>query len=529
MAEASRPPALVVTGASGFVGRRVVEMARAAGYRVHAIDRRAPPNAVAGVCPSICWHQVDICEQQPLADLFADLRADGGVDAIIHLAAYYDFTGEDHPEYQRTNIDGLRHLLALSEGLGLRRFIFASSVAACDFPPPGRALDETSPPDGDHIYAETKRRGEEMLRQAAARVPSCIVRFAAMFSDWCEYPPLFVFLDTWLSRSWNARILGGRGRSAVPYLHVRDAVLFLRRVLERMDDLEPCEVLCASPDGATSHRQLFDAATTYHLGHPVHPLLVPRWLAGPGIRLRDAAGRLFGERPFERPWMARYIDLALTVDASRTRRRLGWKPRPRLEILGRIPFLLENRSSDPVEWERRNHEVLEIRHLRPNLRIYRLLETHEAEISEAFTHALTAPEARSRIPHYGRVSPADHQWHHRLILRNLMQAIQIRQKGVFMSYCRDLAEHRFAQGYTLDELAYALRTLTRIIHQELAAELPAAGLSDADLRDYVTTTLQFGLDQAEEVFEYRQAGYGLPPPVAAEAARSASAADRTAP
>ena len=46
---------------------------------------------------------------------------------------------------------------------------------------------------------------------------SVIVRFAALFSDWCEYPPLYMFLDTWLSRQWNHRMLGGMGnRHPVP-------------------------------------------------------------------------------------------------------------------------------------------------------------------------------------------------------------------------------------------------------------------------------------------------------------------------
>lgn len=38
----------------------------------------------------------------------------------------------------------------MSRGLGLERFIFASSAAACDFPRPGTALTEESPPDADH-------------------------------------------------------------------------------------------------------------------------------------------------------------------------------------------------------------------------------------------------------------------------------------------------------------------------------------------------------------------------------------------
>jgi hypothetical protein len=33
-----------------------------------------------------------------------------------------------------------------------------------------------------------------------------------VFSDWCEHPMLAAHLQTWLSKAWNRRVLGGRGR-----------------------------------------------------------------------------------------------------------------------------------------------------------------------------------------------------------------------------------------------------------------------------------------------------------------------------
>ena len=103
--------------------------------------------------------------------------------------------------------------------------------AACELPPPGKTLDEMSPPDGRHIYAQTKRIGETMVGGYKDRFTPVIVRFAAMFSDWCEYPPLYMFFETWLSDAWNRHVLGGKGESAIPYLHVSDAVAFVVRLL----------------------------------------------------------------------------------------------------------------------------------------------------------------------------------------------------------------------------------------------------------------------------------------------------------
>ncbi len=506
-------PRLVLTGASGFVGRYALR-ALTPRYRVIAVDRQSRSESVVPARLDVEWHQVDLADGARVAALFRLLAAEGGAEAVIHLAGYYDFEGEDHPEYRRTNVDGLRHVLEGSKGLGLRRFVFASSLAACDFPPPGGALTEASPPDGDHAYARSKRAGEEMLAEYAADFPSAIVRFAALFSDWCQYPPLYYFLETWLSRRWNAHMLGGRGESAVPYLHVRDAAMFLLAVLQRADDLAPGEVLLASPDGAVSHRELFEAAVAeYFDGRAPRPRFVPRLLCRPGMWLRDAVGRRLGSRPFERPWMASYVDLRLTADAHRTRERLGWAPRERLAILRRVPFMIENLRTDPVEWHRRNQEMMELRRFRPNLQIYQLLKERETEIRDLFEERLAQPETVARRPHYQNVPAEDLEWSHRVLLRNLLNSVRTRRRDPFVAYCRDLAERRAEQGFDAAELILALDTLGRTCLQVLAGLPEVQGLED-DVHDLVAGTVQFAIDRVEELYEaVRGEAIELPPSV----------------
>jgi len=348
-----REPAIVVTGASGFLGRHLLGALRP-DRRVVAIDRLSQGEAEIAEHPNLRWYQIDLADAVALRDVFGEIRRWGGARALVHLAAYYDCTGEPNPEYERTNVRATRLVLENSKDLGLRRFIFSSSIAACPFSSPGHPITEDTPPDGKHVYAVSKRAGEEMLREHAAYFPTCSVRFAALFSDWCQYPPLYSFLETWLSERWKGRILGGRGESAIPFLHVRDATDFVLRLLERLDDLEREEVLLASTDGATSHNQLYETAIACHFGEKRQAIRVPRWLCGPGIRTLDLAGRLLGDRPFERPWMARYVDRSLEIDASRTRQKLGWSPRSSLGILERIPFMIEHRGADPVQWHGRN-------------------------------------------------------------------------------------------------------------------------------------------------------------------------------
>lgn len=493
-------PRLVVTGASGFIGRHLLAELKER-FEIIGLGRRSQYEAGAPVHANIAWYQADIGDRVSLAAVFDDIRQHGGAELLLHLAAHYDFTGDEHPEYWRTNVEGLRNVLEMSKGLGLRRFIFASSVAASRFPAHGEDLNESSVPDGEHIYAVTKRLGEEMLREYRPYFRSCIVRFAALFSDWCEYPPLFMFLGTWLSRAWNARVLGGRGRSAIPYMHVHDAAAFLGNLLDKVDILEPEEVVIASPDGAVSHQALYEAATALYPGVARRPIHLPRLLCGPGMLARLLLGRLLGDVPFERPWMARYIDLEMTVDASRTRERLDWSPRPRLEILRRLPFLLTNMRLDPQEWNRLNRAAMKLVQLRPNLLIHRLLEGHDEEIRQEFTERLMAPDRLGLRTSYQRIPVEEHDWHHRLILRHLRNSILTHEKAVFMGYCRDLAERRHEQGFQRGEVCYALARLSEICVRVLEAD-PAVAPVREHLSDFITSTIQFGIDQIEDVFDH---------------------------
>ena len=496
-------PRLIVTGASGFVGRHLLEELKE-DYRLECIARRSQIRSGAPVHPNIGWHQVDIGDRLDLRDLFHRIRSDGPVDTVVHLAAHYDFTGDEHPEYYRTNVEGLRNTLDLSHDIGVSRFVFSSSVAACELPPPGGALTESSPPDGDHIYARTKRIGETMLDEYRSSFPSVIIRFAAMFSDWCEYPPLFMFFETWLSKAWNRSLLGGKGLSSIPYLHVRDAVSFIRIVLENPEKTAPGEVVIASPDGATTHLDLFSEATLNYFGRRKAGLLMPKALCGPGMWARDLAGRLTGERPFERAWMARYIDLAMTIDASRTRKLLGWAPRERLEIIRRLPFMIENKKTDPIEWNRANRAAMKEVRVPGNLLLYRLMEEHENEIVERFSREILHPRMRDRLPSYQRLSADDHDWNHRVLLRNLMNSVRTREKGILVAYCRELARRRAAQGFRSDELCGALELLNVACFRVLRRDPRAADLRQLML-DHITMNLRFGCDQAQEVFDAHEA------------------------
>lgn len=490
-------PRVVITGASGFLGRQLLRRMQD-DYRIYGIARRSQHRSGAVEHPNIGWDLVDIGNRERLMAVFERIAADGPVDAVIHLAAYYDFTGEDHPEYWRTNVEGMRNVLDASRLVEPQRFIFASSVAACSFPPSGVAITENTPPNGREPYSVSKRLGEEMLREYAGEFPSTIVRFAAMFSDWCEYPPLFVFLQTWLSRSWNRRVLGGRGGFGVPYLHVADGVRCVLRVLDRIRSLPSGQVVQASTSGATPVAELFEAATAYVHGEPESHLYLPRGVCALGMAGRDLLGRLTGERPFERAWMAHYIDRQLTVDATATYELLDWQPRERLQIVRRLPFLIENSHLSPLTWHRRNEAALRHEDLSVNLRVHGLLERHEEGIVEQLYSRIAAdPE---RFPSYNRLTADELKMKHRTALRSLMSAVLTKERSVYVLFCRDLAERRYRQGFGRAEVCGALRLMRESCLEAISGDPDARELREA-VESLVGGTLLFGCDQLEDFFD----------------------------
>jgi len=490
---------MIITGATGFVGRHLLE-AFGDDFDIWALSRGSPSLRGASLPANARWLPVDIARPQDVGGAFETIRQAGGADVIIHLAGHYDFTGERDPEYHRTNVEGMRNVLDAGSQLGVHDVVFASSVAACDFPREAEPLTERSPPDGDTPYAESKRMGEAMMAQYRGKFRGWNVRFAALFSDWCEYEPLFRFIETWLSRRPRSRILAGHGLSAIPYLHIRDAATFVRCLLERRDELCPETPLLASLDGAISHLEIFEAATGAHFGERVHPLLIPRPVCRSSLWATHLIGRATGLQIFERPWMGRMIDLRLSVDASKTRERLGWAPRARLGLIRRLPFLIQNRKSFGAEWHRRNHTALRSVRRYENLQILRLLERRMTEIAESLADYVLEPKRAMRFPRLRTFGSERLRADNVVLLGALVESVRTGEKAFFRSCCHELARKRLDEGLPFEELTAALDVLNDLCVLSLAEDRTSRASSLA-LYDHITMTVQFGVDEILDVFE----------------------------
>ncbi|MCF7823171.1 MAG: NAD(P)-dependent oxidoreductase [Candidatus Marinimicrobia bacterium] len=499
MKTANQLPGLVITGASGFIGRNFIETFKDV-YQIYAIARRNQHEVGIPRHKNIKWFLSDIADQKSINGIMTEIIANGGADYLIHLAAFFDFSNEANPEYERTNIIGSRVIFEEASRLELKRFIFASSLVVSEFPKAGQRLTEKSRLDADFPYAVTKIAGESMAREWSKTFPCTVVRFAAVFSDWCEYGPLYKFLETWSSSSWKSRVLGGQGKSAVPYIHIASLVKMLNTVLVQTDTLPEYDVLIGSPDDSNSHQQLYDESTRFIFGEVRQAIHMPVPLARFGVWMLDFLGKLIRRRPFERPWMMKYIDERMDVDASYTRDLLAWDIAPRYSLERRMLHVIENMKTFPVEWHQKNDEALYKSPDRPNLKISEALAFQEDHILSTIQELISQSSNGDRFPSYQEMDSEKLAWYLGILFNLLKVSVRTGDRLSMANYARFIASIRIHEGFKLEEVVDVYRSLSQIVIENLLTYDPVRDLEQR-IRDAIDLTIQMAIDEIEEAYE----------------------------
>jgi nucleoside-diphosphate-sugar epimerase len=159
---------ILITGASGFIGRATVRAAREAGLDVVAVQR-GTGQELAGVT----YVSTDLTVQDALPVLVTALK---DCDAVIHLAAAMSGDPEDH---KHLTIGGTKRLIEAMRQAGIRHLTLASSIAVFDtsqVPIGGDLTDECpleNPAMSRDAYSGAKVRQESLAR--AARLDSLAV------------------------------------------------------------------------------------------------------------------------------------------------------------------------------------------------------------------------------------------------------------------------------------------------------------------------------------------------------------------
>ena len=131
---------VAVTGATGFVGRAVVDRAAGSGLSLRALTRRAQPSRAG-----ITWIAGALDKPDSLATLVE------GADVVLHIAGVVN--APDRAGFVAGNIDGTRAIVEAAKAAGIKRFVHVSSLSARE-----PALS---------TYGWSKRQAEDMVMASA--------------------------------------------------------------------------------------------------------------------------------------------------------------------------------------------------------------------------------------------------------------------------------------------------------------------------------------------------------------------------
>lgn len=494
-------PSIVITGASGFIGSYVIEFLKDE-FKIFAIARRSRKEAEIPYHPNLHWLQCDITNQSTLNDAAHYINKNGGADFLIHLAAFYDFSYKDNPAYDIVNVEGTKNMLEFSSLVGIKRFIFASSVAACEFPAYGKVITETSLPDAEYHYARSKKEGEILVEKYSQKFPCTVIRAAAVFSDWCEYAPLYKFLSRWLTKKLDSKIIAGKGFSAIPYIHIRDLCRLLKTIIDKSEQLPDFDIYNASPDGSTSHKEIFEVSTHYFFGRSVKPIYLPKYLAYPALVVRKIFQflKLTSDNPIERFWMIKYIDKKLAVSSAYTQASIDWHPTPRYHLTRRLLFLLEKMKSHPDEWQLKNEATMKRIASRTNLIIYEKLIEQKDVLLTKLNEIIIDENPAGKFTQYKQLSLNDLQCYISAIYHLLLATVRSSDRSLMLRYIEDIAVRKFAEGFEPEIICRTLKLFSEVIIEHLGA-FKELSEKKQEVYDSIGLSLQIARDEVEDLYD----------------------------
>lgn len=252
----------LVTGASGFVGLRLVGLLEKKGYKVKTLSRRANLRSESVVCDL----ELDEIPEKSLS----------GVDVVYHLAGFTHDLREVSKTlnlYQKINVDASIKLADLAVKSKVRKFIFISSVKAGGLPIFGQSGSEESISEPDGSYGKTKREAELKLLEIGqnSNMHVSIIRPSLVYGP--NIKGNLALMLSGIKRGWFPPLPETGNRRSM--IHVDDLV---RAILLVAEDKRANGEIFIATDGATySSREIYDVMCS-NLDKSIPKWSVPKFI-----------------------------------------------------------------------------------------------------------------------------------------------------------------------------------------------------------------------------------------------------------
>ncbi len=339
---------VIVTGSNGLIGYAAAARLAGEGYEVVGFDRQAPSPPPPG-CTAV---PVDLTSDESVREGLRVIREHHGthIASVIHLAAYYDFSGEPSPKYEEITVRGTERLLRGLKDFQVEQFVFSSTMLVHLPREPGEFINEDSPIKPTWAYPNSKIETEELIRSERGSIPVVLLRIAGVYDDQTHSIPLAHQIQRIYERWLTSRVFPGDVAHGQSFLHLDDLVDVFARLVERRKQLPPeLPLLAGEPEPLTYSELQHTFGRLIH-GEDWETTQIPKALAKTGAWFQDNTPLV--EEPFIKPWMIDYADDHYALDISRAKQLLDWTPQRSLR--GTLPKMIDALKTDPAAWYEEN-------------------------------------------------------------------------------------------------------------------------------------------------------------------------------
>ena len=340
-------PTVLITGSSGFLGQAIARglMDR---YRVIGLDVSRPKKPL----PGIETIEIDLTSDAIVAKALDQVRArtGGRIASVIHLAAYYDTTGEDNPRYDTVTVQGTRRLLAALQAFDTEQFVFSSTLLVhAPSSAKGRKIDEDSPIEPAWAYPQSKAKTETLILNEHGNIKVAILRLAGVYDEDCRAAFIAQQIARIFERLPTAYLFTGDITTGQPYLHKNDLVEAVVRVVDRRNDLADETTLLIGEEETPSYDEMQRRIGQLVHGERWRTMSLPKEMTKLGTWMQE---KVLDQDTDIKSWMIENADDHYEIDTSRARSLLGWKPRHSLTAT--LPEMIRRLKVDPTDWYETN-------------------------------------------------------------------------------------------------------------------------------------------------------------------------------
>lgn len=338
---------ILITGCSGRIGFKAAERFSEK-YQVVGFDI-----SLVGTFPGMELVSVDMGSEESVKEGLEYVRKKYGnkLVSVIHLAAYYNFTGGGWGHYQRITVDGTARLLKGLEQFECGQFIFSSTMlvhAPCKV---GEKITEESPIVPKWQYPKSKVLTEEIIRKNRGRMKSLVLRIAGVYDDRCHSIPLSNQIQRIYENQLEGHVFAGDLSHGASFLHMNDLIDGLWLAVEKRNSLPEELVLLMGEEETLSYDELQKEFSRLIYGKEWKTWSFPKPVAKVGALVKQHIP--FIEKTFVQPWMIDLADDHYALDCSKAKQVLGWSPKRHLRDF--LPLWIEELKAEPLAWYDENH------------------------------------------------------------------------------------------------------------------------------------------------------------------------------